>query len=153
MLKRFVRLKRLHALAESDEMKARIRMVLAQKEVQKEQALVRQVGGYIQDYQSILKPNQALSSTRFSEFGLFLSQLNTMLLAANDRLANAEKDLMEKDAVWQQKKVREKSLARYCERLQEDEAKYMLGLEQTQADERNNQDFLRKSHLNQTVKG
>ena len=80
MRKRILRFKRLHALAEQKEARARMNMLLAKKELQKEQTLLQQVQGYVQDYQSILKPNQELSTIRFAELGLFLNQLNTMLL-------------------------------------------------------------------------
>jgi len=104
MRKRISRFQRLHTLAEQKEARARMNMLLARKELQKEQALLQQVQGYVEDYQSILKPNQELSTIRFAELGLFLNQLNTMLLAAQDRLSNATLDLRAKESIWQQKR-------------------------------------------------
>jgi flagellar export protein FliJ len=144
MRKRILRFKRLHALAEQKEARARMNMLLAKKELQKEQTLLQQVQGYVQDYQSILKPNQELSTIRFAELGLFLNQLNTMLLAAQDRLSNAKLDLKTKESIWQQKKMEEKSLDKYYAYLQDEHVKYLTRLEQYQTDERNSHDFVRK---------
>jgi len=98
----------------------------------------------VEDYQSILRPNQQLPTIRFAELGLFLNQLNTMLLAAQDRLSNATLDLRAKESIWQQKKMDEKVLEKYCTHLQDEHSKHLTRLEQHQTDERNNHDFVRK---------
>lgn len=144
MHKRIPRFKRLHALAEQREARARMHMLSAKKELQKEQALLQQVQGYVQDYQSILRPDQELATIRFAELGLFLNQLNTMFLAAQDRLSNAKLDLKAKESIWQQKKMDEKSLEKYCTHLQDEHIKYLTRLEQHQTDEHNSHDFVRK---------
>jgi len=77
----------------------------------------------VEDYQSILRPNQQLPTIRFAELGLFLNQLNTMLLAAQDRLSNATLDLRAKESIWQQKRMDEKVLEKYCTHLQDEHSK------------------------------